>query len=56
MPFETDLIRRYTGAFTKADCREIIKGIDFFEKNHLMFYDKKHLNQVDNKIINITHQ
>ncbi len=56
MPFETDLIRRYTGAFTKENCNEIIKGINFFEKNHLMFYDKKYLNKVDNKVVNITHE
>ena len=42
MPFESDLIRRYTGAFSKENCSEIIKGINFFEKNHLMFYDKKY--------------
>ena len=56
MPFETDLIRRYTGAFTKDECKEIIKGIDFFEKNHLMFHDRKKLNLKDDKVINITHE
>ena len=54
MPFETDLIRRYTGAFTKDECKEIIKGIDFFEKNHLMFHDRKKLNLKDDKVINFT--
>ena len=56
MPFETDLIRRYTGAFTKDECKEIIKGIDSFEKNHLMFHDRKKLNLKDDKVINITHE
>ena len=41
MAFETDLIRRYSGAFTKDDCTRIIEGIHFFEKNHLLYYDKK---------------
>ena len=39
MAFETDLIRRYTGAFTKDDCEKIIHGVKFFEDNHLLFYD-----------------
>jgi hypothetical protein len=41
MAFETDLIRRYTGAFTKDDCEKIIHGVKFFEDNHLLFYDKE---------------
>ena len=32
MAFETDLIRRYSGAFSKEDCTRIIEGIHFFEK------------------------
>ena len=55
MAFETDLIRRYSGAFTKEDCQKIIEGIKFFEKHHLLVYDKQKLNRVDNKSVNITH-
>jgi len=55
MAFETDLIRRYSGAFTREDCQKIIEGIKFFEDNHLLVYDKQKLNRVDNKTINITH-
>ena len=55
MAFETDLIRRYSGAFTREDCQKIIEGIKFFEKHHLLVYDKQKLNRVDNKTVNITH-
>ena len=53
MAFETDLIRRYSGAFTKEDCDKIIEGIHFFDKNHLLFYDKEKLTREDHKVINI---
>ena len=56
MAFETDLIRRYSGAFTKEDCDKIIEGIHFFDKNHLLFYDKEKLTREDHKVINITHE
>tara|TARA_Y100001972_G_C7517948_1_gene261404 strand:+ start:133 stop:711 length:579 start_codon:yes stop_codon:yes gene_type:complete len=55
MAFETDLIRRYSGAFTKENCEKIIEGIKFFEDNHLLFYDKGRLTREDHKTINITH-
>ena len=55
MAFETDLIRRYSGAFTKEDCKKIIEGIKFFEDNHLLFYDRERLTREDHKTINITH-
>ena len=55
MAFETDLIRRYSGAFTREDCLKIIEGIKFFESNHLLFYEKEDLTKVDNKTVNITH-
>ena len=55
MAFESDLIRRYSGAFTKDDCEKIINGIRFFEDNHLLFYDKSFLACQDNKVINISH-
>jgi len=56
MAFETDLIRRYTGAFTKNDCERIIDGIKFFEENNLLFYDKNILDRQDHKVINVTHE
>ena len=52
MAYESDLIRRYSGAFTKDDCKNIIEGIKFFENNHLLFYDKKLLLNEDHKTIN----
>ena len=55
MAFETDLIRRYSGAFTKEDCENIIEGIKFFDKHHLLFHDKEKLTREDHKNINITH-
>jgi len=55
MAFESDLIRRYSGAFTREDCSKIIEGIKFFESNHLLFYEKEDLTKVDNKTVNITH-
>ena len=56
MAFETDLIRRYSGAFSKEDCTRIIQGIHFFEKNHLLYYDKNKLAREDHKTVNITHE
>ena len=56
MAFETDLIRRYTGAFTKNDCERIIDGVKFFEENNLLFYDKNILDRQDHKVINVTHE
>ena len=56
MAFETDLIRRYSGAFSKEDCTRIIEGIHFFEKNHLLYYDKEKLAREDHKTVNITHE
>jgi len=55
MAFETDLIRRYSGAFSKENCEKIIEGIKFFEDNHLLFYDKGRLTREDHKTINVTH-
>ena len=55
MAFETDLIRRYSGAFTKDDCENIIEGIKFFDKHHLLFHDKEKLTREDHKTVNITH-
>ena len=55
MAFETDLIRRYSGAFSKEDCTRIIDGIKFFDQNHLLFYDKEKLTRDDHKTVNISH-
>ena len=55
MTLESDLIRRYRGAFTPEDCEECIKYIDEFDKNNILTYDTEKLNEVDNKTINITH-
>ena len=55
MAFETDLIRRYSGAFSKEDCARIIDGIKFFDKNHLLFYDREKLTREDHKTVNISH-
>ena len=56
MAFETDLIRRYTGAFTKDDCEKIIHGIKFFDDNHLLFYDTNILDRQDHRVVNVTHE
>ena len=55
MAFESDLIRRYSGAFSKDDCDKIIKGIKFFEDNHLLFYDRTYLTSEDHKVVNVSH-
>ena len=55
MAFETDLIRRYSGAFSKEDCARIIDGIKFFEKHHLLVYNREKLTREDHKTINISH-
>ena len=40
MAFEFDLIRRYRGAFSRDECKEIIEYINFFENNQILEYDK----------------
>ena len=55
MTLESDLIRRYQGAFTPQDCEECIKYIDDFDSKNLLTYDTEKLNEVDNKTINLTH-
>ena len=39
MTLESDLIRRYQGAFTPQDCEECIKYIDDFDSKNLLTYD-----------------
>ena len=55
MAIESDLIRRYTGAFSSDDCKRLIEYIDTFEENKLLTYDKEKLHEVDHKTINVTH-
>ena len=55
MAIESDLIRRYCGAFTPEQCKEIISHINYFEKHSLMFYDKSSLHITDNVTLNVSH-
>ena len=54
MTLESELIRRYQGAFTPKDCDEYIKYIEQFEERNILTYDKDNLIQVDNKSANPT--
>ena len=54
MTLESELIRRYQGAFTSEDCNEYIKYIDQFEERNILTYDTEKLTQVDNKSVNVT--
>ena len=55
MAIESDLIRRYCGAFTPEQWKEIISHINYFEKHSLMFYDKSSLHITDNVTLNVSH-
>ena len=55
MATESDLIRRYRGAFSNKECDEIISHIDFLNKNNLMFYEKKSLHNQDHITSNLSH-
>ena len=55
MVIESDLIRRYTGAFSSDDCKRLIEYIDTFHVNNLLAYDQEKLHEVDHETINITH-
>ena len=55
MAFESDLIRRYRGAFSRDECKEIIDYINFFEDNQILEYDKSALELEDHKVVNVTH-
>mgnify|MGYP000597730622 FL=1 len=55
MTFESDLIRRYRGAFSRDECKEIIEYINFFEDNQILEYDKSALELEDHKVVNVTH-
>ena len=54
MTLESELIRRYQGAFTPEECDEYIKYIDHFEERNILTYDTNKLTQVDNKSVNVT--
>ena len=54
MTLESELIRRYQGAFTPEDCNQYIKYIDQFEERNILTYDTEKLTQVDNKSVNVT--
>ena len=47
----SDFIIRYRGAFSKEQCEEIIKNIEYFENNKLLFHDKSKLHREDHKSI-----
>jgi len=47
----SDFIIRYRGAFSKEQCEEIIKNIEHFENNKLLFHDKSRLHREDHKSI-----
>ena len=53
MTTEFDLIRRYRGAFSIDECKQLIEYVDTFEKNNILIYDTDKLTKVDNKTINI---
>ena len=55
MATESDLIRRYRGAFSSDECNEIISHIDFLNQNNLMFYEKESLHNQDHITSNLSH-
>ena len=55
MATESDLIRRYRGAFSSDDCKKIIRYIDNFENKNILIHDESNLHKVDHKTINISH-
>ena len=55
MTTEFDLIRRYTGAFSKEDCEGIIKDIQSLEDQSLLSYDKDALHLIDHEAINVAY-
>jgi len=54
MAVESDLIRRYRGAFSPEECLKLREDIDFLEDNNIIGYDKTSLHKVDNKTYNVT--
>ena len=54
MTSESELIRRYRGAFSKETCEKIIKHLDYLENNSLLFHDKRNLHMEDHMTLNAT--
>ena len=54
MTLESELIRRYQGAFTPEECNNYIKYIDQFDERNILNYDTENLTQVDNKSANVS--
>ena len=55
MTLESDLIRRYRGAFTQDECDTLISQIEYLNQNNLMFYDKESLHNQDHISSIISH-
>ena len=55
MTTEFDLIRRYTGAFSKEDCEGIIKDIQSLEDQSFLSYDRSALHLQDHEAVSYTH-
>jgi len=55
MTTEFDLIRRYTGAFSKEDCEGIIKDIQSLEDQSFLSYDRSALHLQDHEAINVAY-
>ena len=54
MTLESELIRRYQGAFTPEECNDYIKYIDQFDERNILNYDTENLTHVDNKSANVS--
>tara|TARA_X000001382_G_scaffold112029_1_gene89084 strand:+ start:120 stop:701 length:582 start_codon:yes stop_codon:yes gene_type:complete len=48
-----NFVVRYRGAFSRKECADLVKYIDYLDNNNLLFYDKERLHFVDNKTINV---
>ena len=55
MAIESDLIRRYTGAFSPNDCKKLREYIDEFENHKILIHDDEKLHEVNHKTKNICH-
>ena len=55
MTTESDLIRRYTGAFLPDDCKKLREYIDEFENHKILIHDDENLHEVNHKTKNICH-
>ena len=48
-----NFVVRYRGAFSRKECADLVKYIDYLDNNNLLFYDRESLHSVDNKTVNI---